>query len=118
MTLRSAYRRTERSLLVNAPSLNTGWKNRLVVTIGTIMPVSSSAASEALDQPLSLAVGRAERHEVVVVEAHAVGPELGEPMHRLDRVERRARRVAERVAGLPPDRPQPERELILTASAE
>ena len=48
MTLRSAYRRTERSLLVNAPSLNTGWKNRLVVTIGTIIPVSSSAARKRL----------------------------------------------------------------------
>ena len=42
-TLRRAYRRTERSLLVKPPSLNTGWVNRLVVTIGTTMPVSSRA---------------------------------------------------------------------------
>ena len=48
MTLRSANRRTERSLLVNAPSLNTGWKNRFVVTIGTTSPVSSSAARKRL----------------------------------------------------------------------
>jgi hypothetical protein len=30
-------------LLVKPPSLNTGWVNRLVVAIGTIMPVSSRA---------------------------------------------------------------------------
>ena len=44
ITLRSAYRRTSRSLLVNPPSLNTGWVNRFVVTIGTTRPVSSSAS--------------------------------------------------------------------------
>ena len=44
ITLRIAYRRTVRSLLVNPPSLNTGSSNRLVVTIGTTIPVSSSAA--------------------------------------------------------------------------
>ena len=43
MTLRSAKRRTSRSLAVKAPSLNTGWVNRLVVAIGTFRPVSSSA---------------------------------------------------------------------------
>ena len=43
ITLRIAYRRTLRSLLVKPPSLNTGSVNRLVVTIGTTMPVSSSA---------------------------------------------------------------------------
>ena len=43
MTLRSAKRRTSRSLLVKAPSLNTGWVNRLVVAIGTFIPVAASA---------------------------------------------------------------------------
>ena len=33
-----------RSLLVKAPSLNTGWVKVLVVTIGTISPVSSRAS--------------------------------------------------------------------------
>ena len=112
MTLRSAYLRTERSLLVNAPSLNTGWKNRLVVTIGTIMPVSSSVARKRLINRSRSPSAEPERHEVVVVEAHAIRPELGQPVHRLDRVEGRAGRVAERVARLPPDRPQAERELI------
>ena len=114
ITLRSAYRRTERSLLVNAPSLNTGWKNRFVVTIGTTIPVSSSAARNRLISRSRSPSGDAERHEVVVVEADAVRAELGQPVHRLDRVERRARRVTERVAGLPPDRPQPEREPIFS----
>src|SRR4051795_1810827 len=44
MTLRRAYRRTERSLLVKPPSLKTGSPNRFVVTIGTTSPVSASAA--------------------------------------------------------------------------
>src|SRR4051795_6173364 len=43
-TLRRANRRTERSLLVNPPSLNTGCVNRLVVIIGTVIPVSRSAS--------------------------------------------------------------------------
>ena len=101
ITLRSAYRRTERSLLVKPPSLNTGWVNRLVVTIGTTRPVSSSAARNRLMWSSRLGVVTAERDEVVVVEGDAVGAELGEPVHGLDRVERRAGRVAERVAGLP-----------------
>jgi len=44
ITLRSANRRTARLLLVNPPSLNTGWVNRFVVIIGTTRPVSFSAA--------------------------------------------------------------------------
>src|SRR5690606_26136740 len=43
MVLRSAKRRTSRSLAVNAPSLKTGWVNRLVVAIGTTRPAASSA---------------------------------------------------------------------------
>src|ERR671910_310285 len=35
MILRRAKRRTDRSLLVNPPSLKTGWVNRLVVAIGS-----------------------------------------------------------------------------------
>jgi len=44
MTLRIAYRRTERSLLVKPPSLKSGSPKRFVVTIGTTRPVSVSAA--------------------------------------------------------------------------
>jgi hypothetical protein len=43
ITLRRAYRRTDRSLLVKPPSLKTGSPNRLVVTIGTTRPVSARA---------------------------------------------------------------------------
>ena len=38
-----AQRRTAGSFAVNAPSLNTGFEKRLVVAIGTLMPVLSSA---------------------------------------------------------------------------
>src|SRR5215203_5913626 len=48
MTLRMAYRRTVRSLLVNPPSLKTGSWNRLVVTIGTTIPVSSRVRRNSL----------------------------------------------------------------------
>ncbi len=48
IVLRSAYRRTSRSFAVNAPSLNTGCVNRLVVAIGTFMPVASNACRNRL----------------------------------------------------------------------
>ena len=48
MVLRSAKRRTSRSLAVKAPSLKTGWVKRLVVAIGTGMPVASSACRKRL----------------------------------------------------------------------
>ena len=47
ITLASANRRTSRSLAVNAPSLNIGWPNRLVVAVVTTSPVSSSALRKA-----------------------------------------------------------------------
>ena len=43
ITFDSANRRTDRSLAVNAPSLNIGWPNRFVVAVVTTSPVSSSA---------------------------------------------------------------------------
>ncbi len=46
--LATAKRRTSGSLAVNAPSLNTGRLNRLVVAMGTCMPVSSSARRNRL----------------------------------------------------------------------
>ncbi len=42
ITLRSANRRTARSLEVNPPSLKTGWVNRFVVAVVTTSPVSAS----------------------------------------------------------------------------
>ena len=92
ITLRSANRRTARSLLVNPPSLNTGWVNRFVVIIGTTRPVSFSAAREPVDVAAAGRVVAAERDQVVVVEGDAVGAELGQLVHRLHRVERRPRR--------------------------
>src|SRR5699024_9133159 len=42
-TLRSPKRRTDRSLAVNAPSLNAGWEKVFVVTISITRPASSVA---------------------------------------------------------------------------
>lgn len=49
--LRSAKRRTSRSLAVNAPSLNTGWVNRFVVAMGTTSPAASSACRNRFTIP-------------------------------------------------------------------
>jgi hypothetical protein len=51
--------------------------------------------------------------EVVVVEGDPVRPELGQALHGRDRVERRTGGLAERIAGLPSDGPQTEREAVL-----
>ena len=51
--------------------------------------------AEALQDGLPLAVAGAEGHEVVVVEVDAVGAELGQPVHRVHRVERRPHLQAE-----------------------
>jgi len=47
MTLARANRRTSRSLAVNAPSLNIGCENRLVVAVVTTRPVSASACRKS-----------------------------------------------------------------------
>jgi hypothetical protein len=70
-------------------------------------------AGEAGDDPVALDRGGAPRHEVVVVQAHAPRAELGQPVHGLDRIERRPRRGAERIAPGVADRPQPEAEAVL-----
>ena len=97
---------------MNAPSLNTGWVNRFVVTIGTVSPVSASASLNRAISFARSASDDAERDQVVVVEGHPGGAELGQPVHGLHRVERRPGRVAERVAAEPADRPQPEGEPV------
>ena len=108
-----AHRRTAGSLAVNAPSLNTGFEKRLVVAIGTFMPVLSSARRNRFRICSRSAGGRAGRHEIVVVEAHAVRAELGEVVHGVDRIERRARLVAEGVTTPVADGPEPEGEVVV-----
>ena len=112
-----AHRRTAGSFAVNAPSLNTGLENRFVVAIGTLMPVLSSARRNRFRiSSRSAAVG-ARRHEIVVVEAHAVRADVGEVMHGVDGIERRTGLVAERVATAVADRPQPEGEVVVGPGA-
>ena len=89
------------------PSLNTGWVNRFVVIIGTVMPALARASLNRA-MCLSRSVARPERDQVVVVERDPVRAELGEPVHRLDRVEGRPGGVAERVTRRPANRPQSE----------
>ena len=62
------------------------------------MPVSSSAVRKRLRIASRSAADEPGGIEVVVVEVDAVRAELGEPVHRLDRIERRAGLVAEGVA--------------------
>ncbi len=76
-------------------------------------PGGIERAPEPLQNVIALVARRAVRHEVVVVEAHAVGTEVGEPVHGVDRVEGRAHFGAERIPTRVPDRPQPEGEVVL-----
>ena len=92
--------------------------NRLVVAIGTFMPVSSRAWRKRFTMASRSRGRRAEGHEVVVVEVDAVGAELGQPVHRLDRVERRPHLVAERIAARVADGPQTEGEVVLGLGLE
>ena len=69
--------------------------------------------AEAVEDAVALGVVGAERDDVVVVEGHVGGAELGEPVDRLDRVEVRPGGVTELVAGGPSDGPQTEREPVL-----
>jgi len=67
---------------------------------------------EAGDDPLLLGRARSPRDEVVVVQADAPRAELRQPVDGVDRVERRARGLAEGVAAGIADRPQPEGEAM------
>src|ERR1035441_2793658 len=57
----------------------------------------------------------AEREDVVVVEAHPIGPQFGKPGHRHHRVQRRAHGAAEDVDPLPAHRPESERKEVFAA---
>ena len=67
---------------------------------------------EAADVLVPGAVVGAEGDEVIVVEGDAPGAQLGEVVDGLDRVERRARGIAEGIAGLVAHGPEPEAELV------
>jgi len=75
-------------------------------------------APEALEDLIPLVGRRAVGHEIVVVEAHAVRPEVGQPLDRVDRVERCAHFGAEGISAGVPDRPEPEGEVILWLGGE
>ncbi len=68
--------------------------------------------AEPLDVLVPRAVVAAERDQVVVVEGDAGSTQLGQPVHGLDRVDRRPGGVTERVAGLPAHGPEAEGEVV------
>ena len=98
---------------MKAPSLNTGSVNRLVVAIGTVMPVDVERAAEIADDAVALGGRGVDGDQVVVVEVDAVGAELGEPVHARDGIERRPDAFAERIAAAVADRPESEGEFVL-----
>ena len=114
----TAKRRIWGSLAVNAPSLKMGRQNRFVVTIGTCIPVASSARRNRLTMSWRSATGDAGRHEIVVVEAHAVGAQVGQSVHGVDGIEGRPDRLPEGVPPGVPDGPEAEGELVLGPGSE
>ena len=70
------------------------------------------SSPKPLHDLLAFRRGRTGRHEVVVMEAHAVGAEIGEMVDGIDRVERWPGFVAERVAAAIAHRPQPKGEVV------
>ena len=117
-SLRSANRRTARSLEVTPPSLNTGWLNRLVVIIGTVTPVSARTFFNRSIWLLRSASVASNGIQVVVVEGQAVRADLGQLLDRLDHVERLPARAAELVLADPADGPQTEGELVGRSGGE
>ena len=69
-------------------------------------------ALEVADDAVALGRRRVDRDEVVVVEVHAPGAQLAEPLNRCHRVERRPDELAERIAAAVADGPEPEGEFV------
>ena len=98
----------EGALLEDGPPEEVGRRHR------DLHPRLVERAPEPLEDGLPLRGRRAVGHEVVVVEAHAVGAELGEAVHASRPGSRSAAHLgAERVAPRVADRPQPEGEVVL-----
>ena len=55
-------------------------------------------AAKAADDRIALGGRNAHRDQIVIVQVHAVGAELGQPMNRNDGIERGTNLIAERVA--------------------
>ena len=113
VALRSAKRRTAGSAAVSAPSLKTGWVNRLTVVIGTHMPAFATALPKLATIRSRSA---AEEPNGTRSSSWRLTPQAPtSPRRRNDllRLDRRARRDAERVAAAVPDGPQAEAEAIV-----
>ena len=114
ITLRSANRRTSRSLEVNAAVL----EDRVGEQVGGRRGDRPGRCRPGPCLKRSMIASRvgvvaAERDQVVVVEVDAVGAELGELLQRVTGSIGGPGGVAERVAALPADGPQAEGELVV-----
>ena len=76
------------------------------------MPWRLAGRLEILDDAIALGGGGVDRHEVVVVQVDAPRADLGQQRDRIDRRQRIAHDVAERIAAAIADGPQAERELV------
>ena len=62
------------------------------------MPCSVARRLELADDAIALGGRGVDRHEIVVVQVHAPGADLGEHAHGVDRGKSRTHRIAERIA--------------------
>ena len=77
------------------------------------MPRVRERRLELAHDPVAVGRRRIARHEVVVVEIHAVRAELAELLDDVDGRDRRAHRIAERIAADVADGPEAEGEVVL-----
>ncbi len=77
---------------------------------GHFQPGLGECFPERRDRPFAIGF---DGEQVVIVESDTVGPQLGQTVHALDGIEGRPGGIPERIARLPADRPQTERESIV-----
>ena len=80
---------------------------------GHLEPGLVEGLAEALDDGLAFGGRRTPGHQVVVVEADAVGAEVGQPVDGVDGIEGRPGFVPERIAPGVSDRPEAEGEVVV-----
>jgi hypothetical protein len=74
--------------------------------------VALAGGLECFDNAIAVGGRRIDRHQIVVVEVYAPRADLAEHRHSIDRRERVAHDVAERIAAAVADGPEAERELV------
>jgi hypothetical protein len=75
-------------------------------------PGVGDGPAKVANQPITLRRAGIDRHEVIVMQVDAVGADVAQAPHGLDRREHGPRRIAERIATPMADRPEAEREAV------